>query len=248
MTDSPDLRRYRARWHRLARLVAQRLVLAPVVRSVTRTQVQGAENLEGLRPPFVVVANHNSHLDTAVLVTSLPYRVTRHLAVGAAADYFYGRWWMKAVTSLFFNTYPVQRAAGPARSGKGLSKRLIAQDVPVLIYPEGTRSRNGVMQRFHSGAAALCVTSGVPCVPVVLLGTREAMPVGRGWPVPGRPRVQVLVGRPLTPRSEERTGDFNGRLSARMTTMMQMKSPYVVGTDGRDTHPPSSDDAQEQAS
>jgi 1-acyl-sn-glycerol-3-phosphate acyltransferase len=228
MTGAQSLKRYHAGWHRAARQVAQRMVLRPVVRSVTKTTVEGIDNLEGLTRPFVVVANHTSHLDTAVLVTGLPRRITEHLAVGAAADYFYSRWWTKAATSLFFNTYPIHRTSGGKRSRKGLSQRLVAEDVPVLIFPEGTRSRDGQMRTFKPGAAALCVAKNVPCVPVALLGTHEAMPVGRSWPAPGRPRVRMLVGRPMRPRPGEKPRDFNDRVAARVRTMLEMQTPYVL--------------------
>jgi 1-acyl-sn-glycerol-3-phosphate acyltransferase len=204
------------------------MVLRPVVRTVTRTTVEGLDNLEGLSRPFVVVANHSSHLDTGVLMSMLPREVTEHLAVGAAADYFYSRWWTKAATSLFFNTYPIHRTSAGKRARKGLSQRLVAEDVPVLIFPEGTRSRDGVMRTFKPGAAALCVAKNVPCVPVALLGTHDAMPVGRSWPVPGRPRVRMLVGRPMRPRPGEKPRDFNDRVAARVRTMLDMQTPYVL--------------------
>ncbi|MFC7404510.1 lysophospholipid acyltransferase family protein [Georgenia alba] len=222
--------RYHAGWHRAVRYVAQRLLLRPVVNTVTRTTVEGLDNLEGLTRPFVVVANHSSHLDTAVMISSLPREITRNLAVGAAADYFYAKWWTKLATSVFFNTYPIHRTAGTSRrrGRKGLTQRLVSEDVPVLIFPEGTRSRDGVMRAFKPGAAAICVSKNVPCVPIALLGAYEAMPPGRNWPVEGRPRVRMLVGRPMRPRPGEKSREFNDRVAARVRTMLDMQTPYVV--------------------
>jgi len=229
---APRLSRYHARWHRALRFVAQRLVLRPVVSAVTTTTVEGTDNVDSLRGPFVVVANHCSHLDTGVLVSQLPYRLTKKLTVGAAADYFYSRWWVKALTSLFFNTYPIERTGGRGRN-KGMSQRLLTSGLPILLFPEGTRSRDGVMRPFKPGAAVLCATSGVPCVPVALLGTHEAMPVGRFWPVPGRPRVRVLVGRPMRPHPGEPARAFSDRIAQHISTMMTMQTPYVVGDSRR---------------
>ena len=56
------------------------------------------------------------------------------------------------------------------------------------------------MNPFKLGAAALCVTKGIPCVPIALRGSYAAMPRGRNWPQPGKPRVAVRYGRPLLPR------------------------------------------------
>ncbi|HLV05129.1 lysophospholipid acyltransferase family protein [uncultured Georgenia sp.] len=228
----PRLGRYHARWHRVLRFIAQRLVLRPVVSAVTSTTVEGTDNVEGLSGPFILVANHCSHLDTAVVISQLPYRLTKQLTVGAAADYFYARWWTKAATSLFFNTYPIHRGRSSGK-GKGLSQQLLRSGLPIMIFPEGTRSRDGVMRTFKPGAAMLSATTGLPCLPVALLGTYEAMPVGRFWPVPGRPRVRVLVGRPMRPHSGESVREFNTRLADRIRTMMTMQTPYVVGDSRR---------------
>lgn len=244
-TSPPRTKRYGATWHRLCRMIAQRVLLRGVVRSVTRMSVEGSDNIEALTRPYVVVANHSSHFDTGAIIAAMPARVTRHLAVGAAADYFYSRWWLKALTSLFFNTYPIHRPGTENRTGKGMSQQLLRDDVPVLVYPEGTRSRDGIMRRFKPGAAALCVSAGVPCVPVALIGSHEAMPVGRFWPVPGRPRVRVLIGRPMRPSRGEKAREFSERIEAQVRTMREMQTPYVVGTTPRTTRRP---DAQEEAS
>ncbi len=231
----PSLGRYHARWHRALRYVAQRLLLRPVVSAVTTTTVEGTDNIEGLKGPFVLVANHCSHLDTAVVISQLPWRTTKRLTVGAAADYFYARWWLKALTSLFFNTYPIERAGGRGRN-KGMSQRLLQSGLPIMIFPEGTRSRDGDMRAFKPGAAMLSATSGVPCVPVALLGTHEAMPVGRFWPVSGRPPVRVLVGRPMRAMPGEPVREFNDRIAQHIRTMMTMQTPYVVGNTRRGGH------------
>lgn len=228
MSTVSDVQRFRASWHRWARRVAQRGIMRPLILSAVDASVEGTDNLEGLREPFVVVANHSSHLDATVLVSFLPYRYTRNLAVGAAADYFFNSWWRRAATSLFFNSYPVHRS-GEGGRGKGMSQRLLRAGVPILIFPEGTRSRDGQMKRFKPGAAALCVKENVPCVPVALLGAHAAMPPGRNWPVPGRPPVRVLVGRPIRPLPGETAKDFGDRVAARVTTMLTMQTPYVVG-------------------
>ncbi len=231
----PRLGRYHARWHRTLRFVAQRLVLRPVVSAVTMTTVEGTDNADGLNGPFILVANHCSHLDTALLLTSIPEPWRHRMFVGAAADYFYARWWVKALTSLFFNTYPIERTGGGGRT-KGMSQRLLKSGLPILLFPEGTRSRDGVMRRFKPGAAALSATTGVPCLPVALIGTHEAMPVGRFWPVAGRPRVRVLVGRPMRPHAGESVREFSDRLAQRISTMQTMQTPYVVGDSRRDGH------------
>lgn len=228
MTAAPRLGRYRSRWHRAARSLARRLVLRPVVAATVRVRVEGREHLHGMRGPVVVVANHNSHLDATAVVTCLPARVTGNLAVAAAADYFYCRWWRRAGTALFFNSYPVNRDG--RSEGTGMSARLLRAGVSVLIFPEGSRSRDGLMKPFKPGAAALCCAERVPCLPIALLGTREAMPVGRGWPRPGRPRVTMLVGRPMRAGRGEPPEAFSRRVHARVSAMLAARTAFVVDT------------------
>src|SRR5699024_2538287 len=110
-------------------------------------------------------------------------------------------------TELIFNAFPVDRTGTGAN--RGLSKQLLKAGVPLLIFPEGTRSRTGKMGSFKIGAAGLAKAVGVPVVPVALIGAYEAMPRGARWPRRGRPRVVVAVGEPLVAREKEPTSSFN---------------------------------------
>ena len=253
MSGLPSTKRYHAGWHRFARFVAQRMLLRPVVHLTTKVEVRGTENLDGLPVPFVVVANHNSHLDAPLLVTELPRRYTRTMAVNAAADYFYRWWWMKATTSVFFNTYPVSRTNADMGKGRGLANKLLSENVPVVVFPEGTRrNTEGGVKRFKPGAAALCIAQGVPCVPVAILGTHEAMPVGHFWPKPGRPPVTLIIGAPIHPRDGERTRDLTERLEAKVAAMVATGDPDAEGRPrsaaaADDAGPEPDDDTSEQA-
>jgi 1-acyl-sn-glycerol-3-phosphate acyltransferase len=196
---------------RAARRGIQRAGLTPLTWRLTRPDVQGRDHLEALPGPAVFVANHSSHLDTPLIIGSLPERFAKRLAVGAAADYFFDARWRAAVTALVFNAFPVQRYR--SRRLRSLAPQLLARGWSLLLFPEGTRSEDGWMSTMRLGAAQLCVTRGVPAVPVVLRGTYAAMPRGRNWPIPGRPRVVVRYGVPLTPAPGESARTFNARLS-----------------------------------
>jgi 1-acyl-sn-glycerol-3-phosphate acyltransferase len=174
---------------RIARRSLQRGVLTPLTWSQTRPEVTGREHLDDLKGPIVLVANHASHLDTPLILGSLPAPIAQRIAVGAAADYFFDARWRAAATALVFNAFPVERYR--SRRLRSLAPRLLANGWSLLLFPEGTRSEDGWMSPLRMGAAQLCVTQGVAAVPVVLRGTYAAMPRGRNWPVPGRPRVVV---------------------------------------------------------
>lgn len=191
--------------------MAQRGLLRPVVWGITDVQVHGRENLDNFNGPYVVVSNHSSHLDTPLIMGALPRRLSRYLAAGAAADYFFKKWWIAAPTALFFNAFPVERAG--LRNRKGLAGKLLADGVPLLLFPEGTRSRTGQMAPFKPGAAALCISRNVPCIPIALVGAHEAMPHGHGWVRRGRPQVHVVIGSPMWARPGEAAARFSERIS-----------------------------------
>src|SRR5689334_7779400 len=104
----------------LLRIVVQRAVLKPLVRSPVRVEVVGRPAVNG---PVVVVANHSSHLDAPLMVTFLPLALTRRLAVGAAADYFFDSKLRAILTGLVFNAFPIDR--GKNRPIRGTSGRLL---------------------------------------------------------------------------------------------------------------------------
>jgi 1-acyl-sn-glycerol-3-phosphate acyltransferase len=196
---------------RVARRGLQRGVLTPLAWSQTRPEVQGRDHLDGLAGPVVFVANHSSHLDTPLILGSLPQELSRRVAVGAAADYFFDARWRAAVTALVFNAFPVERYR--SRRLRSLAPQLLARGWSLLLFPEGTRSEDGWMSTMRLGPAQLCVSQRVPAVPIVLRGTYAAMPRNRNWPIPGRPRVVVRYGAPLAPADGESARVFNGRLS-----------------------------------
>jgi 1-acyl-sn-glycerol-3-phosphate acyltransferase len=178
------------------REVIQVAGLSPLLRHVVRPAVGGLDVLDGLTGPVVFVANHTSHLDTPLILCSLPDRWRRRTAVAAAADYFFDTWWRATGSALVFNTFPIERRGGALSATPG---DLLRDGWSVVIFPEGTRSPDGWPRRFKVGAAYVAAETGVPVVPVAIRGSYAAMPRGRNWPVPGRPPVTVRFGPPVRP-------------------------------------------------
>jgi 1-acyl-sn-glycerol-3-phosphate acyltransferase len=207
----------RTRPARVAREVALRGGLAPLVRRETSIRIEGLDIFDDLTGPVIIVANHTSHLDTALLLTTLPATWQRKVTVGAAADYFFDAWWRAIGSALFFATFPIERR------GTGLSDtpaKLIEAGWSIVMFPEGTRSPDGWTRRFRPGAAALAHSQGIPIVPVAISGSFAAMPRGRNWPRPGRPPVHVRYGRPVRPVDGENTLALNGRVSAAISALL----------------------------
>ncbi|NYD71117.1 lysophospholipid acyltransferase family protein [Herbiconiux flava] len=210
------------------RFVAQRMLLKPVVWSITRVSVHGHDAVKGVQGAFIAVANHSSHLDAPLIMCALPRRMGRYLAAGAAADYFFDIWWRRILTALFFNAFPIDRT-GTAQK-QGVSKKLLNRGVPLLVFPEGTRSKTGEMADFKAGAAALSLACDVPLVPVALVGASAAMPRGRNWPIPGRPPVAVIFGEPMIGLPGETPDQFSKRIKAEVQRLHATGSSTLKGS------------------
>ena len=145
----------------------------------------------------IVVANHASHADTAALLAALP--PSAQPVFGAAADYWFDVPVRRFVATSLAGILPVRR------SGDGSYAAMLAAARPalkagrtVVIYPEGTRSTNGGIGEFRSGALRLARDCGVPIVPVAVMGTADVLPKdGPYSPAP----MQVHIGDPVDPAS-----------------------------------------------
>ena len=205
-----DLNRYTDSVHAAGRLVAQHLILKPYIWSALTVHTHGERHLDGLKAPFLAIANHSSHLDAPLIMGALPRRLSRNLSAGAAADYFFNHKVKSLGTRLFFNAFPVDR--GGMRAHRGMSGRLLDEGVPLLLFPEGTRSRTGAMGRFKSGVAGLSISHNAPVLPIALVGSYAAMPFGAKVPVGGRPDVHVVFGSPQRAAPHEIAFQFSERL------------------------------------
>jgi 1-acyl-sn-glycerol-3-phosphate acyltransferase len=216
-----------------ARFVAQRMLLKPLIYSITTVSVHGNDAVKGVQGAFIAVANHSSHLDAPLIFCSIPRRMGRYLAAGAAADYFFDIWWRRILTALFFNAFPIERQG---RAGRvSLSKRLLGRGVPLLVFPEGTRSKTGEIADFKAGAAALSIACDVPCVPVAIVGASAAMPKGRNWVVPGRPPVAVVFGEPMIGRPGETPEQFSDRIAVEVRRLHSTRADAVASAAARST-------------
>jgi 1-acyl-sn-glycerol-3-phosphate acyltransferase len=160
-------------------------VLGPLIDLYTRTTAVGRDVFaESVEPPVVFVANHSSHLDTPMILRALPLPWRQRTAVAAAADYFYKSRAVANAVALIFNTVPIMRrgAGGVSNGAFDHIDRLIDGRWNLLIYPEGTRSREGRLGRLRPGAAIIAQQHQIPIVAIRVHGTHDAMPPGRNWP------------------------------------------------------------------
>ena len=161
---------------------------------------------------MIFFSNHSSHLDATLIMSTLPDRWQRRTAVGAARDYFFDVWWRQAFTALVYAAFPIDRGRG----GQGAidkARELVRDGWSIVVFPEGTRSKDGHMQRFRHGAARLAIELGVNA-----RADRDRRRVRRRcrragwWPRTGRPPVTIRYGRELVPEE----GESHQALSLRM--------------------------------
>ena len=191
------------------REIAQKGVLEPLMTSQVRRHVEGLDRLSRIEGPVIFVSNHASHLDTPLILLSLPDEWRRRTAVAAAADYFFDTWWRAVGSAMVFNTFPIDRRGGSMAATPG---DVLADGWSLVIYPEGTRSRDGWVGRFQLGAAYLATQHDVPVVPIAHRGTFVAMPRGQNWPSAGRRQLTLRFGEPLHPREGESARAFTPRI------------------------------------
>jgi 1-acyl-sn-glycerol-3-phosphate acyltransferase len=228
----PKRDRFNSQGHAAARFVAQHGILKPVVWSLVTVQIVGREKLKKTSGAFIAVANHSSHLDAPLVLGSLPRKLSRYLAAGAAADYFFDVWWRRGLTALFFNAFPVDRSGNHPR--RVSAKELLQRGVPLLVFPEGTRSKDLKLHAFKPGSAALAISVGVPIVPIALIGAGEAHPRGSSWPKPGRLPVGVIFGDPMRAEPGENAAAFMGRVRAVVEGLIAEHGPRILASSKND--------------
>jgi 1-acyl-sn-glycerol-3-phosphate acyltransferase len=190
--------------------------LGPLLRSSLDLSVAGRERLDEIQPPVVFVANHASHLDGLLVLHALPAAWRQKTVVAAASDYFFDTWWRSVAATLVLNAVPLERFSGVRQQTQLAS--LLSSGWSVLAFPEGTRSRDGSLQRLHHGASQLALETRRPMVPVAIRGTFQAMPVGARWP--RHTRVAVRFGPAVLPARDERTRDLTARVDGALRMLL----------------------------
>jgi 1-acyl-sn-glycerol-3-phosphate acyltransferase len=169
-------------------------VLFPLVRLCAPYRVEGVEHLQG-KGPYLFAANHSSHLDTPLVLAALPRSVRLQTLVAAAADYFFTNPWKGALVRTGLNAFAFQRKGPGRETSLDHARQLLSQQRHLLIFPEGTRSRDGQLQPFKWGVGKLALSGPYAVIPTSIEGAHEVFPKGARWP--RRRRVVVRFGAPL---------------------------------------------------
>ena len=159
-----------------------------------RLEISGRENIPA-HGPFVLAANHCSHLDALSLVVALRPRHRERAFPIAAGDVFFQSPAISAFAAVFLNALPMWRKNCGPHALSDLRRKLDEEKCIYVIFPEGSRSRDGQMAHFKHGLGMLVAETPVPVVPCLIEGTFEVLPAYRKVPRPGK--ISIAIGRAL---------------------------------------------------
>jgi glycerol-3-phosphate dehydrogenase (NAD(P)+) len=195
-----------------------RAVLQPFFHLYFRLSRIGREHVPD-DGPYIVAANHRSFLDPFVIATI----ARRPLYYVAKRELFEKRWQGWLLNAL--GAFPVDRGTGDEEMLK-TARAILARGDSVLIFPEGTRIRPGSLGRPRRGVGRLALETGVPVVPVAVIGTEN---VRRKWRI--RPhKVRIRIGRPLTfPSVETPSPELAAAVTDRIWPCVMLQWEWLGG-------------------
>jgi 1-acyl-sn-glycerol-3-phosphate acyltransferase len=173
--------------------------------------------------PFVLVANHSSHLDAVALACALPTRQWHHAYAAAAQDYFFHGFFRSLVAVFFTNAVPFDRREDPKRSLELCADLLHVSREALIMFPEGTRSLDGEVHAFRSGVGRLVAGTLVPVFPAYIAGAHRAWPKGSAIPRPRR--ITIAIGEPRRYESAAPTREGAASVAADLrAAVLELKS------------------------
>jgi long-chain acyl-CoA synthetase len=183
--------------------------ILPLARVFASIHVDGQEHLAALEGPVIFAANHQSHMDTPVVLAAMPGRVRARVAVAMAKEFFKPHFFPREHTrrewftnslnyylaAAFFNAFPLPQREAGARQTLRYIGELLGDGFSVLIFPEGRRTPHGEIGAFRAGIGMIGARLHVPIVPVRIRGVDKVLPPDARMAVRGP--VTVRFGAPL---------------------------------------------------
>jgi long-chain acyl-CoA synthetase len=172
-------------------------------------EVRGLEHLEGISGPVIFAANHQSHLDTPIILRALPPRWRYRVAPAMLKEFFKAHFYPKQyplknritsslnyyLATQFFNAFPLpQREVGTRQTLRYIGD-LVESGHSLLIFPEGKRTEAGEIIPFKAGVGMIASRLEIPVVPVRLEGLDRIL--HQSWSFPRRGRARVTFGAPM---------------------------------------------------
>lgn len=189
---------------RFIRVIGQYIFFFPLLRYYCSIRVDGRENLQDVNHPFILAANHQSHIDAAVILWALPFRLRKRMAAVMMQEMFFEYLRPKGVplyrrllvglayfiATGFFNAFPFPTESD-FRNSMEYAGELVGKGFSPLIFPEGERTLSGNIEEFKPGIGMMVQHMKLPVLPVRIDGMGEILPIDRNWPIRGKASVKI---------------------------------------------------------
>jgi long-chain acyl-CoA synthetase len=216
VSEPVDFPSWNRRWPvRVVRRVSLATWILPLARVFAWIHVDGREHLDRLEGPVVFAANHQSHMDTPVILAAMPGRVRARVAVAMAKEFFKAHFfpdqhsrteWLTNslnyyLAACFFNAFPLPQRETGARHTLRYIGELLSEGFSVLIFPEGRRAEDEEIYPFRPGIGMIGARLHVPIVPIRIEGLNRVLNPRARMATPGH--VTVRFGAPLQVQGDD---------------------------------------------
>jgi long-chain acyl-CoA synthetase len=212
----------------LLRILVYYLISWPATLLMAYPRVRGRENLRNLSGPLLFICNHITQVDIAFVLASLPLRHRHRLAVAMIGEMlqemqnpsgcmpfmkrFIKKIFYRLVVALF-NVFPLPQKTG-FRESFAYAGESVDRGFSILVFPEGMRTKDGQLSRFHAGIGLLALNLKLPVVPIRINGLYELKKTGKKFARPGT--VAVIIGPALRIDPETNPSGIARNLEAQM--------------------------------
>jgi 1-acyl-sn-glycerol-3-phosphate acyltransferase len=208
--------------------IRARRIIKPLLGKLWKVSIEGLDNIP-TDGPAILCPNHISFFDS---VFTMAY-AGRQISFVGKAEYM-DSWKTKHLFPAL-GMIPIDRSGGSKSEGALIAAENVLRRGELFgIYPEGTRSRDGMLYKGHTGAARLAIKVGCPIIPVGIVGTREIQPPDTFFPKIGL-ECTVTFGRPLYPERYMNRGDDHMMLRE-MTDELMFEIRELTGQEYRNVY------------
>jgi long-chain acyl-CoA synthetase len=188
----------------------------PLTLIMCRVRTVGVERFAKVKPPVLFISNHVTDVDAALILSALPWAWRYRIAIAMAGEIL-REWRMNAkvqyaLGAALFNVFSLPRQSGFRQSFE-YAGEAVDRGFSILIFPEGTETRDGRIQPFKAGIGLLASELNVPVVPIMLRGLFEVKKRKQRFVKPGT--VSITFGEPIT-FSDETAGDITRQLESKL--------------------------------
>jgi long-chain acyl-CoA synthetase len=202
------------------RFVVYHVFLLPLTLIMCRVRTIGVERLANVKPPVLFISNHVTDVDAGLIISALPWRWRYRLAVAMAGEIL--REWRSnakvtyALGAALFNVFSLPRQSG-FRQSFAYAGEAVDRGFSILIFPEGTETKDGELQPFKAGIGLLASELKIPVVPIMLRGLFEVKQRGQRFVKPGA--VSITFGEPIEFSGEESASEIIKELVSKLSSL-----------------------------